>query len=64
MIFLPLPVLVTGGHIGDPPPFTWCDVTYFAILHLEIVKLKQQFQNCFHFHLNYFSIKSSNQTYV
>ena len=41
MIFLPLPVLVTGGHISETP-FTYCDVTYFIILHLETIKLKQQ----------------------
>ena len=55
MIFYPSPVLVTGGHISETPP-TWCDVTYFAILHLEIIKLKLQFRNYFYFHLNYFSI--------
>ena len=45
-IFLPLPVLVIGGHIFETP-FTQCDVTYFEILHLEIIKLKQQFRNYF-----------------
>ena len=36
MIFLPLPRLVTGGHISETPS-TYCDVTYFAILNLEII---------------------------
>ena len=41
MIFLPfLSQVVTFLS----PPFTQCDVTYFSILHLEIIKLKQQ--NC------------------
>ena len=49
-IFYPSSDLVTG------------DVTYFAILHLEIIKLKQQFRNYFYFYVNYFSMKStSNQ---
>ena len=39
--FLPLPVLVTGSHISETPSHQ-CDVTYFAILHLEHIKLKQQ----------------------
>ena len=37
MIFYPSP-LVTGGHISETP--TQCDITYFAILHLEIIKLR------------------------
>jgi hypothetical protein len=37
MIFTP-PPLVTGGHISETP--TYCDVTYFAVLHLEIIKLR------------------------
>ena len=39
IIFYPFPVLVTGGHISETP---LPSVTYFAILHLEIIKLKQQ----------------------
>ena len=51
--FYPSLVLVRGGHISEAHP-TLCDVTYFTILHLEIIKLKQDFRNYFYFHLNYF----------
>jgi hypothetical protein len=40
MIFCPSPVLVTGGHTSETL-LTMSNVTYFAILHLEIIKLKQ-----------------------
>ena len=39
MIFLPLPrPCHRWSHFWGPP--TWCDVTYFPILHLEIIKLR------------------------
>ena len=60
----PSPVLVTFGQISETLYLVY--VKYFAILHLEIIKLKQQFRNNFYFHLNYsyFSIKStSNHSY-
>ena len=56
--FLPIPrPCHRWSHFWDPP--TYCDVTQFAILHLEIIKLQQQFRNYFYFHLNYFSIEST-----
>ena len=66
MVFLTLPrPWYRWSHFWDRPPPTLCDITYFAILHLEIIKIKQQFRNYFYFHLNYFSIKStSDQTKV
>jgi hypothetical protein len=43
MIFLPLPSLVTGVHISETPlPSV---TSHFAILHLEIIELKQEFRN-------------------
>ena len=39
MIFYPSPVLVTDGHISETPPSV---TSHIAILHLEIIKLKQQ----------------------
>ena len=41
MICLPLPVLVTSGHISETlPPPSKCDAAYFAILHVEVIKLE------------------------
>ena len=57
MPFNPIPYVTGFPDFFTPPPSlsrvvtflrhlpTYCDVTYFEILHLEIIKLKKQFRN-------------------